>query len=271
MKKKIICFLLVFSGIMTTTGMFARGEYIIINTGYGLSVSSQNIGTSTYTNDGSNTTTYNQEDFSFGKGFNFGGAVGYMLNKNIGAELGFSYLSSDKTTFNSSSVNGTDVLDLSSGMFRINPTIVIVSGMNGINPYAKFGVIIGSGFINEKDKYTTTGNTSMSTLKLNGGNAVGVTAGLGVKYKLMGKISLFGELNMVNMSYAPTKGEITAYSLNGTDVLASLKTNQRLTNFLKSYTVTSNEPASDTEPGKSLLQKFPFGSFGLNIGVIYNL
>lgn len=257
------------SCVLITNSLFARGEYISINTGYGFSVSSQNIGT--ISNDGSNTTTYGQKNFSFGKGFNFGGAVGYMLNKNVGAEIGFSYLNSVKTRFNSSHSNGTEIIDFSSGMFRINPSIVIVSGMSGINPYAKFGAIIGSGFINENDKYTFNANSSTSTQKLNGGNAIGLTASLGVKYKLMGKISLFGELNMVNMSYAPTKGEITAYSLNGTDMLASLKTNERLTNYLESYTVNPNQPTSDTEPGKSLLQKYPFGSFGINIGLIYDL
>ena len=257
--------------IFITNSLFARGEYISINTGYGFNISSQQIGTIIYSNDESNTTIYNQKDFSFGKGFNFGGALGYMLNKNIGAEIGISFLSSVKTRFKSSYVNGIQVMDFSSGMFRINPTFVIVSGMSGINPYAKFGVIIGSGFIEENDQFTINTNSSTLTQKLNGGFAVGLTASLGVKYKLSGKISVFGELNMVNLSYAPTKGEVTNYSIDGTDRLTTLTTNERLTDFLKSYTVSSSQPVSDTEPGKSPLQNYPFGSFGLNIGLIYNL
>jgi len=271
MKKEKITFLFVLSGVLISNCMFSRGGYLSINSGYGFNVSSQNIGTIMYSDNGSNTTSYNQKDFSFGKGFNFGGAFGYMLNKNIGAEIGFSYLNSIKTRFNSSFVNEINVIDFSSGMFRINPSVVIVSGTNGINPYAKFGLIIGSGFIKENDKFTTNANSSTSTQKLNGGNAVGLKAGLGVKYKLMGRVLLFGELNMINMSYAPTKGEITAYSLNGTDLLGSLKTSVRRTNYLKSYTVNPSQPTSENEPGKSLLQKYPFGSFGINIGLIYNL
>ena len=60
------------SGIMTSTGLSVQGAYISLNTGYGYDASSQNIGTSTYTNDGSNNTSYHQEDISFGKGFNLG-------------------------------------------------------------------------------------------------------------------------------------------------------------------------------------------------------
>jgi len=271
MKKGKITFLLLLTGVLITNGLFARDVYLSINTGYGFSVGTQNIGTILYANDGSNTTIYSQKDFSFGKGFNFGGTVGYMLNKNIGTEMGISYLNSVKTRFNSSYETGTQVIDFSSGMFRISPSIVIVSGMNGINPYARFGAIIGSGFITENDKFTANENSSTSTLKLNGGIAVGLTASLGVKYKFKGKISVFGELDMVNMSYAPTKGEITAFSIDGTDRLATLKPRERFTDFLESFTVNSGQPASDNEPGKSLLQKYPFGSFGINIGLIYDL
>ena len=271
MQKKKITFMLVLTGVLITNGLFARGEYISINTGYGFSMSSQSMSTIMYNNDGSNTSTYNQKDFSCGKGFNFGGAFGYMLNKNVGAEIGFTYLSSVKTRFSNSYEFGTQVIDFSSGMFRINPSIVLVSGMSGINPYAKFGVIVGSGSIYEMDKFTTTANFWTSTLKLNGGYAFGLTSSLGVKYKLKGKLELFGELNMVNLSYAPKKGEITDYSLNGNDILATLKTSERLTDFLKTYTVSTGQPASDNEPGKNPLQKYPFGSIGLNIGLNYNL
>ena len=76
---------------------------------------------------------------------------------------------------------------------------------------------------------------------------------------------------MVNLSYAPTKGEVITYSIDGTDRLTTLTTSERLTDYLKSYIVSSSQPAADTEPGKSPLQNYPFGSFGLNIGLIYNL
>lgn len=268
---KRITFMLVVSISLMTNSMFAQGVYVSINTGYGFSASSENTGTTSYNNNGSNVTTYSKEDYSFGKGLNFCGSIGYMFNKNIGAEIGYSYLTSDKTTLKSSFVNGTDVLDFSSSMSRITPSIVIYSGMSGINPYAKFGMIIGSGSITEKDNYTQNPNNWLTTMKLNGGMAFGLTASVGAEYKLSGKLSLFGELAMVNMSYAPTKGEITAYTLNGINKMESLSTNQRLTDYVETYTLTDNQTTPETEPAKRLIQKFPFGSVGLNIGLKYNL
>lgn len=271
MKKKRIVFLLTLSGLLTSFGISAQGAYVSLNAGYGFNASSQNIGTIMYTNDGSNTTTFNQEDISFGKGFIFGGAAGYMFTGNLGVEVGFSSLTGDHTTLNSSFVKGTDVVDFSSSMIRFNPSIVLATGMKGINPYARFGVIIGMGSIIETDKYTENPNSSTATMKLNGGNAVGLTAALGAQIKLTGRISIFGELAMVNMSYAPTRGEITAYSFNGIDKMSSLKPREILTDYVESYTVTANQTTPDNEPTKSLLQKFPFGSLGINIGLKYDL
>jgi len=163
------------------------------------------------------------------------------------------------------------MVDLSSTMFSFNPSIVIAKGMNGINPYARFGVIIGMGSIIETIKYTENPNSSSTTMKLNGGNTVGLSAAIGAQIKLMGRISVFGELAMVNMSYAPTRGEITAYTFNGIDKLTSLKPREILTDYVETYTVNANQTTPDNEPSKSLLQKFPFGSAGINIGLKYSL
>lgn len=271
MKKKRIIFLMVLSIAFITTDLLAQGAYVSLNAGYGLNASSQNLGTTSYNNNGTNMTTYNQEDFSFGKGIQFGGAAGYMFTKNIGVEMGLSYLTGDPTTLQSSYVNGSNKVDISSKMLRINPSIIIVSGMSGLNPYARFGVIVGTGSIIEKDNYTNNPNNTQSTQKLSGGYAYGLTAGVGVMYKLTGKISLFGELAMVNMSYAPTKGEITAYTFNGVDRMLSLSTRDRLTDYVETYTVKAGQTPPDTEPAKSLVQKLPFGSVGINIGLKYNL
>ena len=194
-----------------------------------------------------------------------------MFTKNLGVEIGLSSLKGDHTTLNSSFINGTDMVDLSSTMFRINPSIVIAAGMNGLNPYARFGVIIGTGSIIETIKYTENPNSSSTTMKLNGGNTVGLSAAIGAQIKLTGRISVFGELAMVNMSYAPTRGEITAYTFNGIDKLTSLKPREILTDYVESYTVNSNQTTPDNEPSKGLLQKFPFGSIGMNIGLKYSL
>jgi len=271
MIKKRIISLMALAIVLTATGLFAQGAYVSLNTGYSFSTGSQNIGTTSYINDGSNTNLYKNEDYSFGKGIHYGGAVGYMITKNIGAEIGLSYLTSDNTTFTSSLVNGSTNVKFTSDMLRVIPSIVIASGMEGINPYARFGLIIGSGSIIEHDNLTLNPDNWLQSQKLNGGLAYGLGASVGVLFKLTNKISLFGELSMINMSYAPTKGEITAYSFNGIDRLSSLVNRDRLTDFVESFSENSNQTTAETVPGKSLKQKYPFDSVGLNIGLKYNL
>jgi len=270
MKKIILMSVLSIS--LITNGLFAQGAYVSLNAGYGFGSSSGSLQNET---SGSNSTTYENVNISLGKGLNFGGAYGYMFNKNVGAELGLSYLIGGTTSTKDASTSLTDTYDYSASMLRFNPSIVIAAGLDGINPYAKFGAVIGTGSfnVNKSSSETYRSNTSVSkvTTKYNGGLALGVTASLGASYKINDKISLFGELALVSMSYAPTKGEITAYTEDGVDRLSGLKTSQKKFDFVNTYTRNSTVTPSDSQPSQSLKSKSPFGSFGLNIGLKYNL
>lgn len=262
--------MLTLSACLIANGLFAQGAYVSLNTGYGFGASSLSFENST---SGTNSTTYEQVDLSLGKGLNIGGAFGYMLNKNIGAELGLSYLLGGITTITHTSTSHVENYNYSSNMLRINPSVVIASGLKGINPYAKFGFIIGVGSITDEytDKTTPSSNVTARTMILNGGLALGLNASLGASFSVNDKISLFGELTMVNMSYGPTKGEITAYTYNGSDKLPSLTINDKQTDYVDTYTYTSSVSTPDSQPDKEIRQKYPFGSFGINVGVKYNL
>jgi len=270
----------VLSVSLIANGLYAQGAYVSLNAGYGLGSSSQSLANTTKTSGSSSTiTTEENVNLSLGKGLNFGGTFGYMLNKNIGAELGLSYLIGGTTTQkNASTGSSTNYYstntDYSASMLRINPSIVIASGLDGINPYAKFGAVIGTGSftadVNESQTYSSKTSVFKQTTKYSGGLAVGVSASLGASFKLNDKISLFGELALISLSYAPTKGEITAYTENGADKLSSLTTNDKQTDFVDKTTTTSTA-TPDSQPNQQLKSKYPFGSFGLNIGLKYTL
>lgn len=275
MKKIILMSALSIS--LITNGLYAQGAYVSLNTGYGFASSSQSIQNRT---SGSNSTTYEHANLSLGKGLNLGGAFGYMFNKNVGAELALSYLIGGTTTvkynsISSSTSSSNSTNDLSSSILRFNPSMVISSGLDGINPYAKFGVIIGTGSFNVNMNSSNTSSSKTTVTKettlYNGGLALGITASLGASYKINDKISFFGELALVSMSYAPTKGEITAYTVDGADKLSGLKTSGKMIDFVDTYTHNSSITPSDSEPDQQMKQKFQFGSFGLNIGLKYNL
>jgi|AntAceMinimDraft_16_1070373.scaffolds.fasta_scaffold60570_2 hypothetical protein len=296
--KKIIFkkLLMVFAIVLFANNLFAQEVYIEFNPGYNFSAGGEFSSKDEYI-DNSNGFDYtvNHEvvkGFSFGKGLNLDGTFGVMMNENFGAELGLSYLlgniggktkitETDKdyilTMSGGQFVETTDEYEYYANMLRINPSIVIASDLQGINPYAKFGLIIGSGSFNIKCSYENASydpiedkiqtNETIMEYKYSGGIALGYNASLGALFELNDVFSLFGEFNMINLSYAPTKGELITYTEDGEDKLSDQKTRDRETEFVESYTYDSTEPVEESEPRKELKQKLPFGSFGVNVGL----
>ena len=272
-------FLIYVVNLLSAPLLFAQGAYLNINSGYATSMSTQNLSgfeNSTfefYLN--SYSLKHEQIFFSFGKGLNFGADFGYMFNKNLGAEIGVSYLIGGNTISTRTQPNNSTEITVSSKMLRINPSLVITSGFEKINPYAKFGLILGSGYVILSSNQEISGfsgqQSNSESIKLSGGIAIGLTSGIGALYKINDKLSFFGELNMINLSYGPTKGIKTDFRIDGVDMLPSLPTRQKETEYLDSFTETSsNSNPQDSEPSKKLKQKLPFGSFGLNLGLRVN-
>ena len=246
------------------------GFYVNIGLGYGLALGSQNIsGFTDHTVDSSSINTESQVDVSLGKGLCLNLGLGYMINTNLGFELGATYLMGSKTTATNVfpfGLNNTQTIvsDYYASMFIINPTIVIASGMEGFNPYAKFGMILGfASFYNEKTSTADTFAVSTKT-KYDGGMAIGFNASLGCAFTVSDNISIFAELNLLNMSYAPDKSEITEYSSQGIDKLSSLTVKQIQTNY---YDTLLSTTIPDSEPNQALKQSYTFGSIGIHIGM----
>jgi hypothetical protein len=261
--------------VLLTNNIYGQSKYLNINAGYGFKMSSGNV-VDFYNSAGSiNSYTAKQINLSLGKGINFGGAFGYMFNKNIGTELGFNYMLGDKSNASPNSYfSNFDKIDynLYARMLRINPSIVIASGLNVINPYAKIGLIIGSGSVFKEEILNQGSNITINKIKMNGSLAIGGNAGLGVLCKLSKKMSCFGEINMVNLSYAPTKGKIEVATYNGIDVLSTKTTSEKEIEYVDSYTYFDSNPPALSEPSKGLKSKMPFGSVGITLGmrICYN-
>ena len=220
---------------------------------------------------------------SLGKGLNFGLNIGYMFNGNIGIDLQCSYLLGDETTgeykYNYTYFNNNyydfGKISLKSQMFRVNPSIIIASGFDKLDPYAKFGVILGFGSITLNYLYEEYENNQLQDKevvkwKMDGGMAFGISSALGLMYHISDLISVYGELDLVSMSYAPTKGVMTEYTVNGADKLPDLTTDAKEIEFLDEITYDYDNPPSTAEPSKELKFYFPYSSIGLNIGVRFS-
>lgn len=271
LKSVLILFLILFA----LNNILAQETYIKINTGYALESSSQSLylnGDFFNLNTVYSNPTEEVDNISLGKGLSLGGVLGRMFNKNIGVELGVSYFigakSESKFTHSSTSKYGsaywTDNYILSASMLRITPAIIIESKFNAINPYIKFGLIVGRGsVIYEADNTYEYGGVRKANMKLilSGGLAYGWSASVGSNFSLNDNISLFGEINMINLSYAPTKGKTEYYTVN--DGLDHSQPNIVYVDGpnewgSKNYTLGENE---------KIKQNLPFGSLGLNIGL----
>jgi len=283
----LVLSLLLIGGTITNDALAQKGAYANVNLGYNFSLGSENLGynityNTTYTGNGTSSLTENRENIkgSLGKGMSFGVSFGYMLSDNIGIELGvsqligatFEWTNTETQTNNSGSTSRTSSSKVSASMLQLNPSLVISAGKaEGLNPYGKFGLVIGVGGINWEGEGTDTSpfssySTYDSEFELNGGLALGLSSAIGANYYFNEKMSLFGELNMINLSYAPTKGKLTKSTSDGVDVLADATTAEKEYEYVDSYTSSTSDIQDDSKPRQILKTQYSFGSFGIKIG-----
>jgi hypothetical protein len=277
---------------LTATLGFSQGLYIDAGVGYSLpfNASTEIISSSDFTSmynfdlgESSYSDVNKNVPLSLGKGFNAGASVGYMFNKFVGAELQLNYLIGASTSAESSYTD-TDIdngmttsytekytTSLSSNMFRATPTLVVKTGFDKINPYAKLGVVLGFGSTTIEQESTGTGFDQTMKMEYTGGVAIGLNASVGVLFETEGMVSYFVEVNSVNMNHSYTTGEITEYKVNGMDELGSLSTSDKEVVFSDETTYSSDEEPNENEPSQALKTSLPFGSIGLNAGVRFNL
>lgn len=265
--KKIMKYIFVAAIVLIASNSFAQKFYLKLNGGYNWGTASFNERNVTQINN--NSYRYESVQVALGKGVNLGGSVGYMFNKYIGAELGINYLIGDSTNVSKKTTYEPETTNHSATMISFVPAIIFTPGYKKLNPYARFGLIVGYGnYETKKDWESSFGKVNLTKL-YNGGIALGLNAALGVTFTLKEHFSLFGEINTTNLSYAPTKSEITEYKINGVDDLSNKPNSFKYTDYVESYTRVSNVPFDDNVAGKDLIKNYPFNSVGLNIGVKY--
>lgn len=216
---------------------------------------------------GSNTTIENVTT-NLGKGLNFGLTAGYMFNEHIGAEINFGYLMSGKAE--TKYVSGADWTksELYSRMLQIKPALILSTGYSSINPYAKLGFIVGNGTIYQDLTMYDTGDTYEVNAEANKGMALGFHAGMGLNIAVSSKLSVFGEINLNGLTYAPKKGKITKATLNGVDQMGSLSISEKEFEYDDSQTINGTDP---NQPTKWVKTYFDYNTLSINIGLKYSL
>lgn len=254
---------------------FAQRAYLQINGGYALAANRSNLYQLGMVNSvwNNNRLTEEQLNLSFGQGLNFGLNFGYRLNSYLHADLDFSYLLGASFTANSS--NDLSMVEretaMSARMLQLSPSVVFSPATGPVRLFARLGLVFGNASLDVISHNKFSGGSEIEQeLLLDGGWAIGMMAGLGLSHKINERFSIVGELRSINMSYAPTRGEVTKYVVDGQDEIATLTTEAREVEFVDSYSVNRNSPPSSDEPSKAFKIRMPFSSLGLNIGLRYN-
>ncbi len=249
--------------------------YVSLNSGYNLGTGNTDAYSSIILGIANSTqidaSTYQQEylKINFGKGFNAGANLGYVFTKNIGLELGVNYLFGGKTESKQTDLSGNySNTEAFAKMIQIKPTLVFRAGYDKINPYAKVGMIIGSGKITNTRNEKNGVDVFKETIEFDGGIPIGFHASLGTLYKLNEKVSIFGELNLISLEYAPEKSRFTESFKNNIDQLPTMTVREKEVEFVESIT-DSAAPSNPNEASKAPKIPFSFSSFGLNVGLQY--
>lgn len=283
MKTKIIVLLFITAVQSQFVTAQSESSYAGISIGYGFGVPAYNIGASAKTT--GITTDHTLEKGSYGQGLNFGIMGGYMFNQNVGVEIAVSYLVGSEKVFTYSTVaadsamgtvtnfDGTITFDKIK-MIRINPSVKLTMG-DDVRPYLRMGFIIGlsTGYTRtEESTAVTIGSTTDTTtiekvIDYSGGTAFGFSSAVGVDIDLTDNLVFFGELNFTSLAWAATRSEITKYTYNGQDIVATATPGSLETEYVDDYSASiGGSSGSTTKVFKSYL---PFGTFGINAGVAF--
>lgn len=284
MKTKQLLFLAIFFSFISISFTQAQSVYMGIGGGYGFAAAKQSFFDDYKTNASSSGSIYTQtaHPFSLGKGINTGLYAGYMFNKNLGTELGFSYLIGSKNVFtdeynNSTIPSSSKTEDEWRGrMIRIVPTIRMTAGEKKLRPYMKAGLIVGVGGKLYSDRHSIdvdplSTTTTEESWEYSGGMSLGFHGGIGINYMVNDKIGIFAEVAGNYQNWAMKKGSMTKYTVNGVDQMAMLDTRDKEIEFVDSYSYDSSTPSNPNQPDKSTKFYLPFSSIGINLGVHFSL
>jgi hypothetical protein len=237
--------------------------------GYGFPVASQNI--SMNLDIGINQSTKSILKGSFGQGINLNCFYGLLVAKNVSLEANFSFIRSNP--INSVYIKDTsyqEKLFLQARMLKVSP--VFRFNIPDQFMYFKVGPLFRlAGNIIATYQFNDYLNNSVtdSDWRYSHGFSIGGFAAIGLNRTLNEHFVIFGEAAVNVQSWAPKKGNVVAYKVNGTDMIETLNVAQKQTNFVANYT-DHYHSKSGWEPSTELKQYFPFSNAALMVGIQYN-
>jgi len=221
--------------------------------------------------------------FSGSHGFSIGLGVGYMLNTNIGIDIGLNYIKGDSLKSNPNEyMPGLYMPGLHSSsdfqssiygnMYELNPSIIFTTHIKKFKPYARFGLLIGLGTvyssINANISDSAGGGSSgnyRSTWKYSGGVSFGYNSALGIAYPVNRKLEFYTEASFNTIYFTPIQGIRTEDSYNGIDKLNNDPVSDKSMIFRQNYSKSDNSDSS--KPTITSPVNFSFSATVISIGI----
>ena len=225
-----------------------------------------------------------------GAGLKANVAIGYMFNPYIGVELGVSYFHGDKTMIGrlrSPQITSEENTYLRG--FDVAPGIILTPNFQTLNPYARMGLIVpiaGELTIETMATQVNVGGPGTDLLveaksEVKSRFSVGYFGAVGVNYPINDNLSIFGEVEIKNLSIKSKSAEITKYSTtaitNGQSQLVPGQQLEDLPVYEKQFDFTDDyNQSTTTAPNQNAPRKIPTqfvnaSGIGINVGIRFRL
>ncbi|GHN01595.1 hypothetical protein WSM22_30840 [Cytophagales bacterium WSM2-2] len=243
----------------------AQKNAIKFQVGYGIPLVNSVISTNVnFSQAAGSPATHSNVNGSFGSGLRF--EVGYVrsFSSLVSFQFDATYLMGNEIKANQFYENWSYS---SIHFIQFSPQVRIAFGSSRVRPYGSLGPVLGIGSFREN---THLGDTSFddSEYVYNGSAALGAKTTMGIEIA-SGKLSLYAEISMVNMNYAPSRSELVKYNSNGTDRLGTLTVAQKQVEYRDSYTDMPAGVQNPNQPSVKLKQYYPFSSLSFSVGVMF--
>lgn len=213
--------------------LFAQDPYVSAYVGYGLGFPGETV-TTTVGTDTISTSTVNK--IRLGGGINGGASFGIMIDDGVGFEFNVNYQLNPGNEYSESyemsfpdgmggvnKISQVSVVEVNSWSLRFTPSLRLEADMKDSKPFMTIGPAVSISSLTQNVSQTDilTGQIESET-SISGALSFGLSASVGYEFELDRDIYLTAAIQG-NMGYfKPSKGEYTAYTINGQDVLGDL-------------------------------------------------
>ena len=194
--------------------------------------------------------------YSMGMGLNVALSGSYFLSDHIGVGLDLNGVVGTKTTYTYNGATLQYTSDMSGNLFSATPFLVLSANNTGINPYGRFGIVLG--VPTATISTTAAGNFAPSgtyITEASGNLAIGVYGAFGVEFPLTDNLALNLELFDRSLQWEPAQVENTQ-AFDGDPKDKTITYSNKVTN-----------PSNVNQVSSYSTIYSPFSSFGLKVGI----